>query len=115
MTGAIRATGLRKSLGSTPVLNGIELEIGAGTRFSLLGPNGIGKTITVQIMSTLVHADGGEVRVAGHDLARDPAAVQAGIGATGQFSAVDNLPTGEENPLLMPDLHNLGRAEGISR
>jgi hypothetical protein len=48
-------------------------------------------------MSTLVHADGGEVRVAGHDVARDPAAVRAAIGVTGQFSAVDNLLTSEEN------------------
>ena len=66
-------------------------------------------------MSTLVHADGGEVRVAGHDVARDPAAVRAAIGVTGQFSAVDNLLTGEENLLLMADLHHLGRAEGRRR
>jgi hypothetical protein len=46
-----------------------------------------------------VHADGGEVRVAGHDVARDPAAVRAPIGVTGQFSAVDNLLTSEENLL----------------
>jgi ABC-2 type transport system ATP-binding protein len=97
MTSAITATGLRKSFGGTTVLDGIDLEVGAGTTFSLLGPNGAGKTTTVQIMSTLVHADGGEVRVAGHDVARDPAAVRAAIGVTGQFSAVDNLLTSEEN------------------
>ncbi len=97
MTSAITATGLRKSFGGTAVLDGIDLEVGAGTTFSLLGPNGAGKTTTVQIMSTLVHADGGEVRVAGHDMARDPAAIRAAIGVTGQFSAVDNLLTSEEN------------------
>lgn len=69
MTSAITATGLRKSFGGTAVLDGIDLEVGAGTTFSLLGPNGVGKTTTVQIMSTRVHADGGEVRVAGHDVA----------------------------------------------
>ena len=115
MTSAIAATGLRKSFGGTAVLDGIDLEVAAGTTFSLLGPNGAGKTTTVQIMSTLVHADGGEVRVAGHDVARDPAAVRAAIGVTGQFSAVDNLLTGEENLLLMADLHHLGRAEGRRR
>src|SRR5262249_28966879 len=115
MTSAITATGLRKSFGGKAVLDGIDLEVGAGTTFSLLGPNGAGKTTTVQIMSTLVHADGGEVRVAGHDVARDPAAVRAAIGVTGQFSAVDNLLTGEENLLLMADLHHLGRAEGRRR
>jgi ABC-2 type transport system ATP-binding protein len=114
-TPAIAATGLRKSFGDKVVLDGIDLEVGAGTTFSLLGPNGAGKTTTVQIMSTVVHADGGEVRVAGHDVARDPAAVRAAIGVTGQFSAVDNLLTGEENLLLMADLHHLGRAEGRRR
>ncbi len=86
-----------------------------GTVFSLLGPNGAGKTTTVQILSTLISADAGEVRIAGHDLARDPDAVRAVIGVTGQFSAVDNLLTGEENLLLMADLGHLGRAEGRRR
>jgi ABC-2 type transport system ATP-binding protein len=115
MTSAITATGLRKSFGGKVVLDGVALEVGTGTTFSLLGPNGAGKTTIVQIMSTLVRADGGEVRVAGHDVARDPAAVRAAIGVTGQFSAVDNLLTGEENMLLMADLHHLGRAEGRRR
>src|ERR1700757_3137982 len=115
MTSAITATGLRKSFGDKAVLDGIDLEVGAGTTFSLLGPNGAGKTTTVQIMSTLVHADGGEVRVAGHDVARDPAAVRAVIGVTGQFSAVDNLLTGSENLILMAGLHRLGRSEGRRR
>ena len=115
MTSAITVTGLRKSFGSKVVLDGIDLEVGAGTTFSLLGPNGAGKTTTVQIMSTLVRADGGEVRVAGHDVARNPAAVRAAIGVTGQFSAVDNLLTGQENLLLMADLHHLSRARGRRR
>jgi ABC-2 type transport system ATP-binding protein len=115
MTSAITAAGLRKSFGGKTVLDGIDLEVSEGTVFSLLGPNGAGKTTIVQIMSTLVRADGGEVRVAGHDVARDPAAVRAAIGVTGQFSAVDNLLTGEENLLLMADLHHLARAEGRRR
>jgi ABC-2 type transport system ATP-binding protein len=115
MTSAITVTGLRKSFGSKVVLDGIDLEVGAGTTFSLLGPNGAGKTTTVQIMSTLVRADGGEVRIAGHDVARNPAAVRAAIGVTGQFSAVDNLLTGQENLLLMADLHHLSRAGGRRR
>ena len=112
---AIRATGLRKSFGDKVVLDGIDLEVPEGTIFSLLGPNGAGKTTTVQILSTLIGADGGEVRVAGHDVARDPDSVRAAIGVTGQFSAVDNLLTGEENLLLMADLHHLGRREGRRR
>ena len=112
---AISATGLRKSYGDKVVLDGIDLDVAEGTVFALLGPNGAGKTTTVQILSTLIRADGGEVRVAGHDLAREPDAVRAAIGVTGQFSAVDNLLTGEENLLLMADLHHLGRGEGRRR
>ena len=67
---AIRATGLRKSFGDKVVLDGIDLEVPEGTIFALLGPNGAGKTTTVHILSTLIGADGGDVRVAGHDVAR---------------------------------------------
>jgi ABC-2 type transport system ATP-binding protein len=69
----------------------------------------------VQILSSLVSPDGGEVRVAGHDLAREPDAVRSAVGVTGQFSAVDNLLTGEENLVLMADLRHLGRSEGRRR
>jgi ABC-2 type transport system ATP-binding protein len=116
MTGsAITATGLRKSFGEHVVLDGVDLDVAEGTVFALLGPNGAGKTTMVQILSTLIRADAGEMRVAGHDLARDPDAVRASIGVTGQFSAVDNLLTGEENLILMSDLHHLGRAQGRRR
>jgi ABC-2 type transport system ATP-binding protein len=112
---AIAATGLRKSYGDNLVLDGIDLEVAEGTIFSLLGPNGAGKTTMVQILSTLIGADDGEIRVAGHDLAADPDAVRAAIGVTGQYSAVDRLLTGEENLILMADLHHLGRREGRRR
>jgi ABC-2 type transport system ATP-binding protein len=114
-TPAVSATGLRKSYGDKVVLDGIDLNVAEGTIFSLLGPNGAGKTTTVQILSTLITADGGDVRVAGHDLNRNPDAVRASIGVTGQFSAVDNLLTGRENLLLMADLHHLDRHEGRRR
>src|SRR3989454_425516 len=111
----IETRGLRKSFGDHVVLDGIDLEVAEGTIFSLLGPNGAGKTTMVQILSTLIGADGGEIRVAGHDLAADPDAVRAAIGVTGQYSAVDRLLTGEENLILMADLHHLGRREGRRR
>jgi ABC-2 type transport system ATP-binding protein len=112
---AISVAGLRKSYGDQVVLDGIDLAVPEGTIFSLLGPNGAGKTTVVQILSTLINADGGDIRVAGHDLATEPDAVRAAIGVTGQFSAVDNLLTGTENLLLMADLHHLGRAPGRRR
>ncbi|MCM2423009.1 ATP-binding cassette domain-containing protein [Streptomyces sp. RKAG293] len=109
---AVSAVGLRKSYGDKLVLDGIDLRIPAGTVFALLGPNGAGKTTAVKILSTLITADGGQAQVAGHDLAADPQAVRAAIGVTGQFSAVDGLITGEENMLLMADLHHLPKQEG---
>ncbi|GAB2848425.1 daunorubicin resistance protein DrrA family ABC transporter ATP-binding protein [Actinocorallia aurea] len=109
---AITATGLRKSYGDKTVLDGIDLDVPEGTIFSLLGPNGAGKTTTVQILSTLIPADGGQVRVAGFDLARQADDVRGAIGVTGQYSAVDKLLTGEENLLLMADLHHLSRKDG---
>src|SRR5579871_6048235 len=108
----IETRGLRKSFGDYVVLDGIDLDVAEGTIFALLGPNGAGKTTTVQILSTLIRADGGTARVAGYDVARQPDAVRKVIGVTGQFSAVDNMLTGEENLLLMADLHHLSRREG---
>jgi ABC-2 type transport system ATP-binding protein len=112
---AVSVTGLRKSFGDKVVLDDIDLTVAEGTIFALLGPNGAGKTTMVHILSTLIGADGGEMSVAGHDLAAEPDAVRAAIGLTGQFSAVDNLLTGQENLILMADLHRLGRAEGRRR
>ncbi|WP_405785792.1 ATP-binding cassette domain-containing protein [Streptomyces sp. NBC_01367] len=109
---AVSAVGLRKSYGEKLVLDGIDLHIPAGSVFALLGPNGAGKTTAVKILSTLITADAGELHVGGHDLAADPQAVRAAIGVTGQFSAVDGLITGEENMLLMADLHHLSQNEG---
>ncbi|BCB75871.1 daunorubicin resistance protein DrrA family ABC transporter ATP-binding protein [Phytohabitans flavus] len=107
---AITLTGLRKSYGDKVVLDGIDLRIAEGTIFALLGPNGAGKTTTVQILSTLINADGGDAAILGHDVTREPDAVRDLIGVTGQFSAVDNLLTGQENLNLMADLHHLDKA-----
>ncbi|MEV6261373.1 ATP-binding cassette domain-containing protein [Streptomyces sp. NPDC051784] len=109
---AVSALGLRKAYGDKTVLDGIDLNIPAGSVFALLGPNGAGKTTAVKILSTLIRADGGQAQVAGHDITTDAQGVRGAIGVTGQFSAVDGLITGEENMLLMADLHRLPRAEG---
>ena len=112
---AIQVRGLRKTYGKTVVLDGIDLEVVAGSIFALLGPNGAGKTTTIHILSTLLLPDAGEVVVRGADAIRDPDAVRRSIGLTGQVSAVDKQFTGLENLQLMADLCHLGRAEGRHR
>jgi ABC-2 type transport system ATP-binding protein len=109
---AIMASGLRKSYQDKVVLDGIDLNVRAGTVFSLLGPNGAGKTTTVNVLTTLIKADGGTVRVAGHDVATEAKAVRAAIGVTGQFAAVDELLTGQENLRLMVDLSPVSAKDG---
>jgi ABC-2 type transport system ATP-binding protein len=113
MTGsAIAASGLRKAFGDKVVLDGIDLDVREGTVFSLLGPNGAGKTTAVNVLTTLMKADGGTVRVAGHDVASETKAVRAAIAVTGQFAAVDELLTGQENMQLMADLERLDSGDG---
>jgi ABC-2 type transport system ATP-binding protein len=112
---AIEVRGLRKAFGDKTVLDGVDLAVPRGTVHALLGPNGAGKTTTINVLSTLLAPDGGTVRVSGHDLATAPARVRASIGLTGQFAAIDDLLTGEENLVMMGRLHHLGREETRSR
>ncbi len=112
---AVSAQSLHKTYGDTKVLDGVDLSIGEGEVFALLGPNGAGKTTTVKILSTLIPADAGTATVMGHDLRREGDAVRAVIGVTGQFSAVDDWLTGEENLLLMGQLRHVPKAERRAR
>src|SRR5213595_1261507 len=84
---AIAVTGLRKAFGDKTVLDGIDFDVRAGTVFSLLGPNGAGKTTAVNVLTTLMKADGGTVRIAGHDIATEAKAVRAAIVVTAHFTA----------------------------
>jgi ABC-2 type transport system ATP-binding protein len=107
---AISVAGLHKSYGDTEVLKGVDLEVPEGTVYALLGPNGSGKTTVVNICSTLLTADAGEIRVAGFDVQKESDHVRRSIGMTGQFSAIDEFHTGRENLRLMADLNHLGRS-----
>jgi ABC-2 type transport system ATP-binding protein len=108
---AVSVNGLRKAYGKKVVLDGVDLSIRVGEVFALLGPNGAGKTTIVRILSTLIPADAGTATVMGHDLRGEAGAVRAVIGVTGQFSAVDNLLTGEENLRLIGRLLHLPAIE----
>ena len=107
MTYAVKAEGLRKSFGRTPVLDGVDLAVATGTIVALLGPNGAGKTTLIRILATLIRPDAGTATVAGHDLLADPVGVRRSISLTGQDAAVDDMLSGEENMRMMARLLHL--------
>ncbi len=109
MTSTIRARGLVKRYGDVTALDGLDLDVAEGTVLGLLGPNGAGKTTAVRILTTLLDADEGEAEVAGSDVRRDPTAVRARIGLSGQYAAVDEYLTGFENLDMIGRLYKLGR------
>jgi ABC-2 type transport system ATP-binding protein len=110
VTDAIETADLTKRYGSLPVLDGVDLRVATGTVFALLGPNGAGKTTLVRILSTLITADSGTARVAGHDVVRERRQVRRRISLTGQYAAVDELQTGAENLRMTAALAGLPRA-----
>ena len=103
---AIEVAGLTKSFGRTRVLDGIGFTASEGTVLGLLGPNGAGKTTAVRILCTLLHPDDGRAAILGHDVVREPQQVRSLIGLTGQYAAVDDLLSGQEN------LYMIGRLLG---
>ncbi|CAM4256050.1 ABC-2 type transport system ATP-binding protein [Paenibacillus endophyticus] len=112
---AIETIGLRKKFGNQVVLDGIDMQVPAGTIYALLGPNGAGKTTLIHILSTLYDQDDGIVKIAGYDLATDKDMVRQSISLTGQFAAVDEVLTGEENLRMLCRLSGLTAAESRSR
>jgi ABC-2 type transport system ATP-binding protein len=106
---AIEAEGLRKSFGKVKALRGVDLAVPEGSVCALLGPNGAGKTTAVRVLATLTRPDGGQARVAGFDVRRQPARVRESIGLAGQHAAVDDDLTGRENLVILGLMHRLGR------
>lgn len=115
MPPVIEVRRLRKSFGAHTVLDGLDLEVAAGEIFALLGPNGAGKTTAINILTTLVRPDGGEARVAGHDVRRSPGEVKRRIALTGQAAAVDEMLNAHENLVMFGRLSGLGRAAATAR
>ncbi|WP_096190071.1 ATP-binding cassette domain-containing protein [Evansella halocellulosilytica] len=105
----ISVKNIKKNYGKKTVLDGINFEVTKGSIFALLGENGAGKTTMVRILSTLIQADGGVATIGGYDTNRESASVKKMISVTGQYAAVDELLTGEENLLMMGRLNHLDR------
>src|SRR3954447_17806362 len=110
-TPAILADGVRHTFGDVVALDGLDLEVEAGSVFGLLGPNGAGKTTLVRILATLLRPTAGRARVLGHDVVADALAVRRRIGLAGQFAAVDAELTGRENVEMIARLYRLPGAE----
>lgn len=109
---AIEARALTKRFGELRAVDGLDLEVPPGTVFSLLGPNGSGKTTTVRMLATLLAPDAGSARVNGYDIRTQAADVRATISLTGQFAALDPNLTARENLTLMAWLRGRSRVEG---
>jgi ABC-2 type transport system ATP-binding protein len=112
---AVEIEGVAKSFGQVVALDGLDLQIQAGTVFGLLGPNGAGKTTLVRILATLLSPTAGQAAVLGHDVVREPLAVRRRIGLAGQFAAVDEELTGRENVEMIGRLYRLSRTEAVRR
>ena len=111
----IEAHGLKKRFGSTVALDGIDLEVPAGTILGVLGPNGAGKTTAVRILTTLSTPNEGSARVAGHDVTGEAEAVRRAIGVTAQDATLDEVLTGRQNLVMIGQLSGLHRAQARAR
>jgi len=111
----IRAEGLAKRFGDTKALDGVDLDVPAGSILAVLGPNGAGKTTAVRILTTLTTPDAGRAWVGGHDVVREAAAVRRSIGVTAQDATVDGLLTGRQNLVMIGRLSGLRRADARHR
>ena len=113
----IKAENLVKTYkrGSVKALDGLSLEVKAGTVLGVLGPNGAGKTTCVRVLSTLIAPDSGLATVDGIDVVKDPEAVRKIIGLSGQYAAVDETLTGWDNLVMFGRLYQLKKSEAVSR
>jgi ABC-2 type transport system ATP-binding protein len=114
-TYAIEAEGLVKEFGRTRALDGIDLQVRAGTILGMLGPNGAGKTTTVRVLTTLLRPDLGTARVAGFDVRTEAAQVRREIGLTGQYAALDESLTGRANLIMVGQLCRMSKKQAKQR
>ncbi len=112
---SVRARGLTKHYGTVVALDGLDLDVAAGTVLGLLGPNGAGKTTAVSILTTLVRPDAGTATVAGVDVVDDPRTVRSLIGLSGQYAGVDENLTAIENLEMIAGLYGMSRRDARTR
>ncbi|MBW5447224.1 ATP-binding cassette domain-containing protein [Cohnella sp. CFH 77786] len=108
---AVEARGLVKTFGDNRAVDGVDLNVRAGSIYGVLGPNGAGKTTTIRMLATLLRMDGGSARIFGYDVEKEPQIVRQLIGVTGQYASVDESLSATENLVIFSRLLGLGRAE----
>ncbi|RJE89622.1 ATP-binding cassette domain-containing protein [Paenibacillus sp. 1011MAR3C5] len=108
---AVEAQGLVKVFGEHRAVDGVNLNVRAGTIYGVLGPNGAGKTTTIRMLATLLRPDGGSARIFGHDVTKESQIVRQLIGVTGQYASVDESLSAMENLIIFSRLLGLSRTE----
>ena len=108
---AVEARGLVKTFGSNRAVDGVDLNVRAGSIYGVLGPNGAGKTTTISMLATLLRPDAGEARIFGHDVVKESHIVRQLIGVTGQYASVDESLSATENLIIFSRLLGLSRSE----
>ncbi|WP_457099487.1 ATP-binding cassette domain-containing protein [Microbacterium sp. P5_E9] len=108
---AVRAEGLVKTFGDNRAVDGVDLQVEAGTVYGVLGPNGAGKTTTIRMLATLLRPDGGHAEIFGHDVVREPQIIRQLVGVTGQYASVDETLSATENLVIFSRLLGLSRAD----
>lgn len=103
----VQVKNLQKAYQDNKVLRGVDFEIKQGEIFALLGSNGAGKTTVINILSTLLKADKGEVMINGYSVSDHSEKIRGSISLTGQFAAVDDILTGKENLELIAKLRDV--------
>jgi ABC-2 type transport system ATP-binding protein len=106
---------LRKSFGPLVAVDDLDLTVEAGTVFGFLGRNGAGKTTTIRMMMGLLEPTGGTVRLAGHDVAREPEAAKRATGYLPDRPHLYDKLTGLEYLRFIGELFGLGRADAHDR
>jgi len=112
---AIEARGLVKHFGENRAVDGVDLNVRAGTIYGVLGPNGAGKTTTIRMLATLLGADAGSAQIFGYDIAKEPHIIRQLIGVTGQYASVDESLSATENLIIFSRLLGLGRTEARNK
>jgi len=88
----IETKDLMKRYGKFQAVNGVSLEVPAGSIYGFVGPNGAGKTTTMRMLTTLTRPTSGEARVAGHSVTEEPRAVRRAIGyMPDEFGVYDDM------------------------